>query len=161
MELTGMMKHPGENEIQLVVFGPGYGESILVHLGSRKWIMVDSCVDVNNFPISLNYLNQIGVNLKSEVVAVIATHWHDDHIRGLEQIILECESADIAISAALRKTEFFAYLQSAELEINSKLDRGGTEMLKCLKVLRERRRVPIPITQNKKIWSCDSDILSH
>jgi len=34
-----------QDEIEVSVFGPGYGESILVHLGAGKWVIVDSCRD--------------------------------------------------------------------------------------------------------------------
>jgi glyoxylase-like metal-dependent hydrolase (beta-lactamase superfamily II) len=98
---------PSLDEIEVSVFGPGYGESIVIHLGGNKWIIVDSCIDpISKEPIPLSYLHQIGVKPIEAVKQVIATHWHDDHIRGLSKIIRECKSAEFVCSAALRSNEF-------------------------------------------------------
>lgn len=32
-------------------FGPGYGESVLVHLGDGRWMLVDSCVKAGRLPV--------------------------------------------------------------------------------------------------------------
>jgi len=36
---------PQPDELEISLFGPGYGESTLVHLGSGNWMIVDSCLD--------------------------------------------------------------------------------------------------------------------
>jgi len=36
---------PAADEIEVTLFGPGYGEAIAVHLGEGAWLLVDSCID--------------------------------------------------------------------------------------------------------------------
>ena len=36
---------PERSEIEVSLFGPGYGESIVLHLGENLWLIVDSCLD--------------------------------------------------------------------------------------------------------------------
>lgn len=38
---------PATDEIELTLFGPGYGEAIAVHLGEGAWLLVDPCVRRN------------------------------------------------------------------------------------------------------------------
>ena len=78
---------PGSHEIEVSVFGPGFGESIVVHLGSGRWMIVDSCLARSTKePAALDYLQEIGVDVSANVRFVVSTHWHDDHIRGLAKV---------------------------------------------------------------------------
>ena len=40
-----LVQNPAKDEIDVVVVGPGFGESILLHIGDGDWIVVDSCLD--------------------------------------------------------------------------------------------------------------------
>ncbi len=40
-----MADSPGQDIIEVSIFGPGKGEPILVHLGRNEWIIVDSCIN--------------------------------------------------------------------------------------------------------------------
>ncbi len=88
------------------MFGPGYGECVLVHVGANEWMIVDSCVDqrAQRQP-ALTYLENIGVDPASAVVTVLVTHWHTDHVRGISEVVQECVSAEFWISEALRSPE--------------------------------------------------------
>jgi glyoxylase-like metal-dependent hydrolase (beta-lactamase superfamily II) len=98
---------PEPSEIEVSLFGPGYGESIVLHLGANVWFIVDSCIDpATGEPAPLEYLRQIRIEPAIAVRQVIATHWHDDHIRGLGRIVASCEAAEFVCSAALRQPEF-------------------------------------------------------
>lgn len=98
---------PGRNELEISLFGPGYGESIVIHLGNGDWMIVDSCIDKESQqPCALQYLKSIGVDYSTQVKVIVATHWHDDHIRGLEEIYRACTKAAFFISNALRSKEF-------------------------------------------------------
>jgi glyoxylase-like metal-dependent hydrolase (beta-lactamase superfamily II) len=104
---------PDTDEVEVSVFGPGYGESILVHAGENNWLIVDSCIDpARKEPAPLTYLNQIEVNPKTAVKQVIATHWHDDHVRGLGDIYKTCSSAEFVCSMALNSQEFLELVTS-------------------------------------------------
>ncbi len=39
------MNAPEPDEIEVSLIGPGYGESVLVHLGDGEWVVADSCVE--------------------------------------------------------------------------------------------------------------------
>lgn len=54
---------PESDEIEVSLFGPGYGECVLLHVGFNNWFIVDSCVDpLTKDPIPLAYLDAINVN---------------------------------------------------------------------------------------------------
>ena len=88
------------------LFGPGYGEGILIHLGSKEWIVVDSCINPETGnSVALEYFETINVDPNS-VKLIVATHWHDDHIRGLCDVVRNCKKAEFVISEALIEDEF-------------------------------------------------------
>lgn len=92
---------PDPHEIEISVFGPGSGECIVAHVGDGDWIVVDSCLNKKTGePIALQYLNSINVDVASSVKMVVASHWHDDHIRGLSKILHESQNAIFVDSAA-------------------------------------------------------------
>ncbi len=83
------------------MFGPGIGECVVVHIGDGDWIVVDSCIDRRSGrPVALDYLRSLEVDVASRVKLVVATHWHDDHIQGLAEILNAAESAKFVNSAA-------------------------------------------------------------
>ena len=87
---------PEHSEIEVSLFGPGYGESVVLHLGENLWLIVDSCLDpLTGDPAPLTYLHHLHIDLATAVRWVVATHWHDDHIRGLGRIMHVCESAEL------------------------------------------------------------------
>lgn len=155
------MSHPKPEEIEVSIFGPGLGECIVIHLGSRNWIILDSCLDDSKNPVALTYLNEIGVDLNSEVKAIIATHWDDDHIKGMSQLLKSCGAAEFAISAALRDSEFRAFLRVHDNQPVDSLDRGGTEILKCLEHLKDSGRRATPVLERVKIIDWERGELGH
>ena len=38
---------PRRDEVEVTLFGPGYGESVVVHAGVDDWLVVDSCLDAD------------------------------------------------------------------------------------------------------------------
>lgn len=96
---------PTENQIEINLFGGGssYGEAVLVHFGNHRWMVVDSVKDPNTKkPVILDYLEEIGENPDS-IELILATHWHDDHIKGISDIYSASGSA-FSISQALPKS---------------------------------------------------------
>jgi len=149
---------PRSNEIEISVFGPGYGECVLFHVGDNNWFIVDSCIHpVSKEPIPLTYLNQINVDPATSIKQVIATHWHDDHIRGLGEIFRTCSSAEFICSGALNLKEFLqlVYLYSSGAMIDSS---GIDELSAIIKVLQERQRLgdrygsPTFAIANRVLW---------
>src|SRR6266568_2380652 len=102
---------PKRDEIELSVFGPGFGECLLLHLGHGEWLLVDSCVDQRRREQpALAYLNRIGVDSEQAVKVIVTTHWHDDHIRGMAEVVSTCAAARFVCPAALRQTEMLVLL---------------------------------------------------
>ena len=156
------MKHPVEDQIQIIVFGPGFGESILLHLGNRNWFIIDSCLNDEESPAAISLLKNMGVNVANEVKLVVATHLHADHTGGLYQTIKECKSAKFAVSATLRDENFRAFLEVYNSDSNS-IDTtdGKQEILRCLNEVVARSEAPIFVQQDRQIWVASKGELKH
>jgi beta-lactamase superfamily II metal-dependent hydrolase len=132
---------PAPNELEISILGPGFGETALLHLGSGRWIIVDSCIDTSSRqPAALGYLDAIGVS-RSSVDLVIATHWHADHIRGLATIVAECTRAQFCCSSALNNREFLA-IANLYADLPVRLSAGPTELQHAFATIIERRGDP-------------------
>ena len=130
---------PRADEVEVSLFGPGFGECILVHLGSGNWLLVDSCIDQRRrVQPALAYLRRIGHDPASAVRLVVATHWHDDHIRGLAEVVRTCEAADFYCSSALCTTEVLTVIGTQAEHTHSS---GARELHDVLTVLEQRSAV--------------------
>src|SRR5437763_4371924 len=112
MQLTGTTQPPptsppATDEFEISLFGPGFGECIVIHLGGGDWIVVDSCRDLDSkCPVALEYLGKLGVDVRSQVKRVIATHWHDDHIDGISDVFRSAEASMFACTTAFQEDDF-------------------------------------------------------
>ena len=119
---------PAANEAEIVVFGPGYGEAIAVHFGDGCWLLVDSCLTPSNkAPASIDYLNRINVPL-ANVRTIVASHWHDDHVKGLADMVAACPNASLQISGVFNDREALAFLSAHGGEAAA-VHTGGTKEL--------------------------------
>ena len=113
----------------------------MVHLGCGKWMIVDSCLDpISKKAIAIQHLESLGVDLSADVKLIIATHWHDDHIKGISEVVSRCKSSKFCYSAALLQQEFLS-LVSAYSGESSILDRetaGTREFANIVKILQDR-----------------------
>jgi len=129
---------PAVNEIEVTLFGPGYGEALAVHLGSGAWLLVDSCIDPDaNEPASAAYLQQIGVHA-AQVRSIVASHWHDDHVGGMSRLAAAYPTAEFVVSTVFNDTEALAFLAAYSGASTFKLSRGTTELHR---VIRGRKEV--------------------
>jgi beta-lactamase superfamily II metal-dependent hydrolase len=104
---------PASDELEISVFGPGIGESVVVHLGAGDWAIIDSCLSAaSRGPIAVEYLKGIGVDPAQAVRVVVASHFHDDHIAGLNAAAEACPKARFICSMALRGQEFFELIEA-------------------------------------------------
>lgn len=100
---------PAADQLELTLFGPGFGECAVLHVGGDRWIIVDSCQPAQTqTPVALEYLQGMGCEPANCVSLIVATHWHDDHIRGLDAVVRACPKALFSCSAALGTDEFEA-----------------------------------------------------
>lgn len=76
-----------ENTLDITVFGPGFGESIILNMPGLGWGLIDSCLSrvkgISQNP-ALEYLHKKNVQ---RLAFIVLTHPHEDHYLGLDQII--------------------------------------------------------------------------
>lgn len=149
-----MTDHPSKDEIEVSLFGPGYGESILLHLGNGDWIAVDSCIDPKDASsVPLRYLKSLGVDLSSQIKMIIATHWHDDHIRGIAELLHVCNSAKFGLATVFTKEDFIQFATANSSSDPSPLGRTTTEIMSVVQLLKSRKQKPVFLTADRKIYS--------
>jgi beta-lactamase superfamily II metal-dependent hydrolase len=153
-DLAPHICHDGKpDRVCISIFGPGIGESILVGLPDEGWIIIDSLKNPDTKrPVTLEYLELLHKKAKDNLISTLATHWHDDHIRGMSDIIRECESTDFFMSAALNNDEFktLAYLTS-EFTPSKGMTSGVKEMFDILAALKKRiPKTKIKLASNSK-----------
>jgi hypothetical protein len=78
----------------------------------------------------LAYFDELGLNPRS-IRLVLVTHWDDDHIRGIAEIVGAAAEATVAVSAALGKREILAFVNE-----QSALGGGGSGVSELREVLR-------------------------
>lgn len=124
---------PTADEVEVIVFGPGFGEAIAVHLGEGHWILIDSCMgEDRNTPAALDYLSAIGVQA-DQVRIIVASHWHDDHVRGISQVADAYPDADFFIPAVFTNPEALSFLAAYSGVAAPKQTRGAAELYKVVK----------------------------
>lgn len=150
---------PGNNvfEFSLIGTGGGYGESIVIHLGNQNWVVVDSCVDPKTKScLPLEYLQAKGVNLSSDVKLIICTHWHDDHILGISDLLNASPSATFSMT---RCTDTKKFLQFVGLDYNKSISEASAsstvEIKKCFDILKNRKSPIKGAEQDKLLWQND------
>lgn len=122
---------PAADEIEVSVFGRGYGESILIHVGDGRWIAIDS-VALDPSSVSRQYLENLGVNLATQVDVIIATHWHDDHVRGIADLFEQCSQAEFVFPQAMLDDEFVRFASAFQGQASRKFSTGVEEFGKIL-----------------------------
>ncbi len=80
---------------------------------------------------------------------IVATHWHDDHIRGLGEILAECPNAEFVFSTALLKEEFLSLI--CAYGERQYISSGVNEFNDVLKLLESRGQEVILASENKCI----------
>jgi hypothetical protein len=135
-----LARPPQADEIEVSIFGPGFGECIVVHLTDQTWVVIDSCLDAQTKePAALVYFEKIGVDAAKHVRFVVSTHWHDDHIRGIGKVFGKCESAKFVCAHGLGSEEFRKII-SLYSRLFSAGGPGVDEMNQVISTLKKRRK---------------------
>ncbi|MFF6912996.1 MULTISPECIES: MBL fold metallo-hydrolase [Streptomyces] len=129
---------PQPHEIEVSIFGPGLGECVLVHLGDNEWVVVDSCIDpVTKNPVALDYFSRIGVNPATSIAVIVASHWHDDHVRGISKVLNAAKQAKFIAASATTREEFHALTLLPPP--SPRFSSGVSELAETRRIVEERR----------------------
>lgn len=144
--------------LEVILLGPGYGESVLINIGDDNWIVIDSCRGRGGRPAAIEYFEKNEVSLDN-IVLIIATHWHDDHIWGLSELVEQCKNAVFCCGMAFSTVEF----HSLVLGINRKLSlipvrSGVKEIFSIFNIVETRRLLKKNINPDVKYCSADKVI---
>ncbi len=149
---------PRNDQVEVSVFGPGKGESIVCHLGFGHWMIIDSCLDHDtSHAVSLDYLEALGLDTGLCVDVVAATHWHDDHIGGLADVVAASTKSTFHFSMALQSHSFLT-LVKATGERSMMRKPGAIEFARIVALLEERVRsrgrqfAPQPAVAHTLVW---------
>ena len=153
--MTGGAKPPRDDEFELTLIGPGYGESVVMHIGGGSWVLVDSCGRADA-PAALDYLAGIGVDPAKAVKLVVASHWHDDHIRGMANMASACSTAAFCCASVLCTEEFLAAVHALEQRHFAAFGSGAREIHDVFSRLRSEESSPTLALANRRVFSHDS-----
>ena len=128
---------------------------MLIHVGNNTWVIVDSCLDANRQPVALSYLAALGLDPASVVSLIIATHWHDDHIRGISDLVEACESAMFCCSDVLNDKEFLALAGTTEAGSGTRMSSGVREYVNTRSLLSDRASTPRYASADRLVLSDD------
>ena len=147
---------PEHNVMEVTLIGPGYGECIILHIGNGSWVIVDSCIGADSRPAALAYFHDMGLNPSEVVRLIVATHWHDDHIRGMGELVEVCDDAIFCCANALRTQEFLAIMDAIASRPMSQVGSGMQELYRARLLLEARSSRPVFAIANRRIFSRDS-----
>lgn len=131
---------PGDDEIEVSLFGPGYGEAIAMHLGDGQWLVIDSCwLDrTHGVAVTAKYLEDIGVR-DDQVRHVVASHWHDDHVGGIASLVSRYKHAEFHFPSFLSEAEGLEFLSAYSGLANPDAD-GTVELYRAMLEVRSSGR---------------------
>lgn len=134
---------PNEDEIEISVFGRGYGECIILCIGNHDFVVVDSFINPQtNNPISIDYLQAMNIDCAA-IKYVILTHWHADHIAGISKVLNAANpNVKLVLSPIITEKKFNAFItQGIQEGLNS-----TSEFSNVLTYIRKRGKECIILT---------------
>ena len=156
MEHSIELTAPNNEEFEVTLLGPGYGESIVLHIGGGSWVIIDSCINSAGHSSALKYLDSISVDPSNAVRLIIATHWHDDHIRGMTELVEICNNACFCCAATLCTQEFLSAIDALERRHLSVSGSGAREIHNVFAHLASKESQPVFALANKRIYNQDN-----
>lgn len=130
---------PSAQTIEVSLFGPGYGECAVVHLGDGRWIVVDSFEPKGEKEaVASLYLRDLGVSPKDGIYAIVASHWDDDHIHGISKLLHECPDARFITALAFGQQDFIKFAMAYNNPGTLRQSPGTREIIAALAAGRGR-----------------------
>ena len=106
--------------------------------------------------MALQYLRRMGVDPAKAVKMIVATHWHDDHIRGMSQLVKTCSSARFCCAGALRAKEFLKVTAGLAQKDFSEIGNGAREVYSVFSHLDNTDTVPVWAGASRRVLRGDS-----
>jgi beta-lactamase superfamily II metal-dependent hydrolase len=151
---------PLSNEIEVSVFGRGFGESVLVHVGDGLWILVDSLLDQDGTSAPIRYLTDLAVDISKGLRLILATHWHDDHIGGISAAYRDAPDAVLAMPQAMSALEMKAFIRDAARGGSEKISSGVSELQAIATIRHDEGREPFRLAKANNVLLREN-ALSH
>lgn len=143
-----------ELEINLLGTGGGYGESVVIHLGNQDWVIIDSCIEPSTGEVlPLAFLRSRNIDL-SQVKLIICTHWHDDHIGGISDILKSCQNAIFSYARVNDLVKFLQFVSLDYQKLKTTVSNTSTaEFNRCLEILLKSGRIQKFAASDKMLYS--------
>jgi hypothetical protein len=136
-----------ETTLQVTVLGRAVGESVVVRFGGLGWLVVDSFVSRRR-AAPLRYIEHVGGD-PADIRWVCATHWHNDHVKGLSEVLAaagtDATFFSPAISDPKRLARVIAAAETAAADSTEELDFGADSFGLVLEEL-DNREEPLSLT---------------
>jgi beta-lactamase superfamily II metal-dependent hydrolase len=147
--------------LSLFVFGPGFGESLLLRSPEGRWVAIDSTTrqhEGSKVNPTLMALDHYGVDID----VLLLTHPHEDHVKGLRDLIERCgsEATVAAVEPLMRAPS--SYAVASEVDDVAALS-GGPAIAAHVAIDRAwaagRRRWKISAGSSLDIGGCSLEVL--
>jgi beta-lactamase superfamily II metal-dependent hydrolase len=147
---------PAADELEISVFGAGFGEAIAVHVGDNVWTLIDSCV-LSSAGVSAQreYLADIG-SQGARVQAIVASHWDDDHVKGFAGLLATYTGADFILAGIFGHQDFLAFAAEYDMPLTVVARGGVRELYAAIKHCVEKDRSPTFAAPSRRVFSADS-----
>lgn len=129
---------PASDVLEISLFGPSFGECLVVHYGDGRWFTVDSCLEEDETPSALAYFSALGVDPTVSVTHTIMTHADGDHVGGIAELYRACSASRFVCPAVLADRELGAYIASFASGDPAELTQYATEVFEALELAFER-----------------------
>jgi hypothetical protein len=152
---------PAADVVEVTVIGPGFGESVVLHVGGGEWMIVDSCTRGHDV-LPLRYLEELGVDSTVAVKRLVATHWDLDHVQGLGRVAERCASAKLVIPRSLEPQLVTRYITTDSQEdgdweevarehgiARTRFRRSTLEFLQAFRALERSYAGPLTTVRNR------------
>jgi glyoxylase-like metal-dependent hydrolase (beta-lactamase superfamily II) len=84
------------NRLHVIVFGPGYGESIAVHVPDGGWLICDSLSGTGGAAGFIPAVELLGQR-QEPAAMLLLTHPHDDHVAGFDRLVNRFASGPVGV----------------------------------------------------------------
>ena len=130
---------PDPDEIEIHLFGRGYGEALAIHLGAGEWMAVNSTLTLSGVPWIFEYFRALGVG-RNQIRDLIVTHWHTDHIRGAAEILSHAApDARLILSHGGQSAEFMRMVAQRSGSPLDAAKAAAFEMYELFKIIQLRK----------------------